>query len=150
MEAAVEVTPQQPTPVEIAAPAESMYQPTTLPEQKVGPEGTEKEVETTETPQKRESRRQRQLNRERERRITAETELRLLREERQARQQQPQQEKADDEPKRENYQHLSYEDFIDLRADWRAARTSEATTRKILEESKKVESESRAKETQSA
>lgn len=129
MEQVVE-TPQQTTPVAPVAPAASPVETPTQPENAPGAEGTGKEVETEETPQRRESRRQRQLNRERERRITAETELRLLRE--QQSKAQPQTPPADNEPKRDQFE--SYEAFIEARATWRAEKAAEEKTRKILEE----------------
>lgn len=149
MEVVVE-TPQTPAaPAGTVAPVESSVETSTQPEQQVGQEGTEKKVENEETPQKRESRRQRQLNRERERRIAAETEARLIRErlEKLERGAQPKQEAADDAPKREQFQ--DYESFIEARATWRAEKAAEEKARKILEESRNSDKESRDRETQS-
>lgn len=134
MEAAVE-NPQPgsevPAPAAPAAPpVETSVQPEKLP----GVEGAGKDVETEETPQKRESRRTRQLNRERERRVAAETELRIMREQQAKPQPQPTDKpQADEGPKREQYPNLSYEDFLDLRAEWKA----DQVARKVTEEVRK-------------
>ena len=148
MEQVVQETQQaeQPSQVATEAPASPSVETSAKPEEQVGQEGTETKVEAEETPQKRESRRQRQLNRERERRIQAETELRLLREQYQARQ--PKAEEASDEPQREKFN--SYEEYIEARATWRAEKAAEERARKILEESRKEETESRDKQSQEA
>lgn len=140
MEAATQE--QQVTAPEVnpAAPAVQSEETSAQPEQQAGQEGTEKKVETEETPQRRESRRQRQLNRERERRIAAETELRLLREQQQGRQEQ--RPVVSDEPKREQFE--SYESFIEARATWRAEKAAEEKTRKILDEARKQDETKRA------
>ena len=134
MESVVET--QQPQPSDQtapAAPAPESVEPSPKPET----EGTEQQVETEETPQRRESRRARQLNRERERRIAAETELRLYREQ-QVKQQPPA--VTDDEPQRDQFS--SYEEFIEARATFKAEMAAEQRTRKVLEESRRKDSES--------
>ncbi|MHB1326873.1 MAG: hypothetical protein ACYC2K_01605 [Gemmatimonadales bacterium] len=144
MDGVVETT-QQPAPAVPAAPAVASVETSPQPEQDVGAEGTETKVETEETPQKRESRRARQLNRERERRIAAETELRIYREQ-QARQQQPKEAPADDSPRREQFD--TYEEYIEARATHRAEKAAEERARKVIDESKKGESEAKQRETQ--
>lgn len=130
MEQAVEV-PQPETPA--VPPASPSDETSAKPEQETGPKGTGSDAENDETPQRRESRRQRQLNRLRERAAAAEAELRILREQ-QGRQQQPKDSPASDEPQREQFG--SYEEFIEARASWRAEKVAEEKTRKIIEESR--------------
>lgn len=147
METVVESQPQQTqpeTPQAPAAPVAQSEEPSAQPEKEAGIEGAGKEAEAEESPQRRESRRQRQLNRLRERAIAAETELKLLREERAKVQQQPQEAPGGDEPKREKYG--SYEEFIEARATWRAEQAAEAKARKILEDSRKSSEDERAKQ----
>lgn len=144
MNEVVQETQQPASPAVPAAPASPSVEPSAKPEQQVGSEGTEKKVEAEETPQRRESRRARQLNRERERRIAAETELRLLRESREKEQQAKQPQSPEGaEPSREQFQ--SYEEFIEARATWRAQKAAAEETRKILEESRKKDTEARSR-----
>lgn len=134
VEAQTEVT--QAPPVSTDAPV--VQSESAQPEKETGAEGAGE----TETPQKRESRRQRKLTRERDARIAAETELRLLKEAQARTERQPA--PADDgAPKREQFQ--TYEEFIEARADWRAEQRASETVRKALEESKKSETESKTR-----
>lgn len=147
MENAVEAVqqPQTPPPASPAAPAAPSDETSAQPKQQVGTEGTEKQGEAEETPQRRESRRQRQLNRERERRIAAETELRLFREQQQgkaAERQRPDQ-VSDDEPKRDQFG--SFEEFVEARAEWKAEKKAAEIVRKTLDESKKSDEQQRTK-----
>lgn len=143
---AVQETQQTPVIPVPAAPAVQSVETSAQPEKIVGAEGTETKAETEETPQKRESRRARQLNRERERRIAAETEAKLIRErlERYERQGQRTEAVADDEPKRDQFS--SYEDYIEARATWRAEKSASEAARKVLEESRKSSEMERGKE----
>lgn len=142
MEAAVET--QQPQTTESpAAPVVQSVETSAQPE-KVGTEGTETKVETEETPQKRESRRARQLNRERERRIAAETELRLYREQQQVKQQ-PKVESSD-EPRRDQYE--DYETFIKAQARYEARLEAREEAKRAFEESRKKDSEISQRESQ--
>lgn len=144
MENVVEVVQQtqQPAPAAPAAPASPSDETSAKPETKVGTEGTEKQGESEETPQRRESRRQRQLNRERERRIAAETELRLLREQ-QGKPDRQRPEQVSDEPKREQFD--SYEEFIRADAKYHAEKAADERARKVLEDSKKSDERERTK-----
>jgi hypothetical protein len=135
---------QRPNPAAPAVPAAQPEETPAQPEKTVGTEGTETKVEAEETPQRRESRRQRQLNRERERRISAETELRIFREQQQVKQQPK--EAADDEPKRENFS--SYEEFIEARATFRAEKVADERARKILADDRKSSEQERNRESQ--
>ncbi len=105
-------------------------------------EGTGKEQEQVETPQKRESRRQRQLSRERERRITAETELRLLREQ-QGRSQPVKQTPSDDPEAPRRDQFDSYEDYIRADARHEARKEAREAARKEHEALKKSSDDER-------
>lgn len=139
----VAATTQQPASPPPAAPVVQSVEPSAQPEQKnsqTEPRAPSPEGEQ-ETPQKRESRRQRQLNRERTARIQAETELRLYKEQ-QARQQ-PAQPARSDEPTRDQFG--TYEEFIEARATFKAEKAAEERTRKVLEDSKKADREDRTK-----
>lgn len=99
-----------------------------------------------ETPEKRESRNKRRFNRERDARIAAETELRLLKEQREN-ERKVQLPVADDgAPKREQFE--TYEEYLKADARHVAKQEAAAIARKELEEARNKESRSKQQETQ--
>lgn len=128
--------------VETAKPAGEASSQTA--EQQQGSEASPKQE--GEEGERHQSRAARRWNRMRDRAIAAETEARLMRERlaqfegkpqsQQAQQQAP----ADDgSPKREQFG--TYEEFIEAKATWKAEQAADARARKIIEDSKKAETE---------